>query len=189
VEYVIIYAICYAINLEAWRSTRYLQMKTKTVTLGIILLSLAVGAALPFAYGQITSTFPFHLPSSSLVNCWFFGVAFQATQGQAITFQWSENLSSAGPISMDFYIVPANSFRVHWFCDQGPTYVYWNNGAYGIAKWNPPSTDRYAAILVNYGYNTVSGAIVVTSSATISAYALGPTPVRNPCYSQACTGP
>lgn len=159
-------------------------MKTKKLPFGILLLSLTVGATVPFAYGQAKSAFPFNLPSSSPVSCWFFGVVFQATQGQAITFQWFENLSSAGPISMDFYIVPASSFRLPWYCDQGPAYVYWNDGAYGIANWAAPWTDRYAAILVNYGYNGVSGAIVVTTpNATVSANALGPTTVRRSCYS------
>jgi len=154
-------------------------MKTKLLTLSIVLLSLTVAAALPFAYGQTTSTFPFNLPSSSLVNCWFFGVTFQAAQGQAITFQWSENLSSTGPISMDFYIVPVSSFRLQWFCDQGPVYVYWNDGAYGIANWAAPSTDGYAAILVNYGYYAVSGTISVTTpNATVSLTPLGLTTVR-----------
>ena len=160
-------------------------MKTKPLTLGIVLLSLTVGAALPFAYGQTPSTFPFNLPAGSLANCWFFGVTFQASQGQAITFQWSQNLSSAGPISMNFYIVPASSFRLHWFCDQGPAYVYWNDGAYGIANWTAPWTDSYAAILVNYGYYAVSGTISVT---TVSATPLGLSTVKRACYSPACSG-
>jgi len=164
-------------------------MKTKPLTFGIILLSLTVGAALPFAYGQAKSVFPFNLPSSSLVDCWFSGVTFQATQGQAITVQWSENLSSTGPISMDFYIVPASSFRLHWYCDQGPVYVYWNDGAFGIANWVAPWTGGYAAILVNYSYYAVSGTISVTTpNGTVSASALGLGTAKEGCYSLACPG-
>jgi len=155
---------------------------TKPLTLGIVLLSLTVCAALPFAYGQAASVFPFNLPSSSLVSCWFFGVTFQATQGQAITVQWSENLSSTGPISMDFYIVPASSFRSHWFCEEGPAYLYWNDGAYGIANWVAPATYGYAAILLNYGSYAVSGTLSITTpNATISASPLGPSTVRMGC--------
>jgi len=160
-------------------------MKTKPLTLGIVFLSLTVGAALPFACGQTTSAFPFNLPSSSGVYCWFFGMIFQATQGQAITVRWSENFSSAGPISMDFYIVPSSSFRLHWYCDQGPAYVYWNDGAYGVANWAAPWTDRYATILVNYGYYPVSGTISVTTpNATVSATSLGLTTVARAWYSK-----
>jgi len=165
-------------------------MRISQLTFGVLLLAITVVAALPFTYGQGPSTFPFNLPSSSVVDCWFFALTFQATQGRAVTFQWSENLSSAGPISMDFYIVPASSFRSHWYCDQGPAYVYFNNGAYGVAHWVAPSTDGYAAILVNYGYYAVSGAISITTpNATVSANPLGPSTVRRGCYSEACLGP
>jgi hypothetical protein len=165
-------------------------MITKSLTIGILLLSLSVGAALPFAYGQSTSGFPFNLPPASLSSCWFFGVTFQATQGQAITVRWSENLTSAGSISMDFYIVPASSFRSHWFCDDGPSSVYWNDGAYGIANWVAPWTGGYAAILVNYGYYSVSGTLSVTTpNATVSANALGLSTVKRGCYNTACSRP
>jgi hypothetical protein len=164
-------------------------MKTKPLTVGIALLSLTLCAAFPFAYGQPTSAFPFNLPSSSVVDCWFSGVTFQATQGQAVTVQWSENLSSVGPISMDFYIVPASSFRSHWFCDEGPAYVYSNDGAYGIANWVAPWTDGYAAILVNYGYYTISGTISVTTpNGTVSVNPLGLSTVRRACFTPSCPG-
>ena len=173
-----------------WKEDRSVPepvMRAKALTLGILLLSLTVGAAFPFAYGETSPAFSFNLPPSSLVDCWFSGVTFQATQGQAITVQWSENLSSAGPISMDFYIVPASSFRQHWFCDEGPAYVYWNDGAYGIANWVAPWTGGYAAILVNYGSYSVSGTMSVTTpNATVSANPLGLSTVRRTCYSNAC---
>lgn len=164
-------------------------MKTKPLTLGIVLLSVTLASALPFAYGQPASEFPFNLPSGTASNCWFFGVTFQATQGQAITIQWTQNLTSAGPISMNVYILPASSFRLHWYCDDGPEYVYWADGAYGIANWRVPWTDVYAAILVNYGYYAVSGTLSLTTpNATISATPLGLSTVKRTCYSQACTG-
>jgi len=165
-------------------------MKSKPFPLGVILLCLAVALAIPYAYGQTQAVYEFNLPSGSVVDCWFFGVTFQATQGQAITVRWSENLSSTGPISMDFYIVPASAFRSHWFCDQGPAYVYANDGAYGVGNWVTSATDGYAAILVNYGYYAVSGTLSITTpNATISANPLGPSVVRRGCYSQACLGP
>lgn len=167
------------------------MLRTKPLTLGIVLLSLTLASALPFAYGQSTSPLPFKLPAASAVTCWFFGVTFQANEGQSMTFQWTEDLSSAGPISMNFYIVPASSFRSHWYCGQGggygPEYVYWADGAYGAANWVVPWTDVYAAILVNYGYHAISGKLsVTTQNATVSVTPLGLGTVRQACYSPSC---
>jgi len=164
-------------------------MEIRPFTLGVLFLSLTIAAALPCAYGQPASTFPYNLPAASMVNCWFFGVTFQANQGQSITFQWAENLSSAGPISMNFYVVPESSFSLHWYCiwggGLGAEYVYWADGASGVTNWLVPWTDVYAAILVNSAHSPISGTLSLTTpNGTVSATPLGPStviPCRTPC--------
>jgi hypothetical protein len=164
-------------------------MQFKWALLGLLVVFVALGGVTPVPiWGQTSSTFPFTLQGGSLPLCWFYGVSFSATQGQQITFQWAENLSSAGPVSMDFYIVPASSFHLRWYCQQGPEYVYWTDGAYGTANWAAPFSSGYSALLVNYGYYPISGTISITApNGTVSAIPLGPSTVpRQLCYGQNC---
>jgi len=166
-------------------------MQRKIVTLALFFVFLTLGTAPGLrAYAQMTSTFPFTLPSSSLVDCWYFGASFYATQGQNFIVQWRENPSDIGLVSLDFYIVPQRSVHQPWLCDDGPVYLYWNEGAYVTANWVAPSAGAYAVLLVNYSYKSVSGVISVTApNATLSANPIGPSMVRRIiCIGPSCTG-
>ena len=154
-------------------------MNLKWASYGAVLMLLIVITIAPPASAQTPSAFSFALEGSSPTTCWFYGVTFNATQGQQLTVQWSENPDQVGPVSLNFYIAPLASIRQLWLCDEGPVYLYWNDGAYGTANWAPPSTGGYVALLVNYSYHSVSGMISVTASnATIPTSPIGPAPVR-----------
>jgi hypothetical protein len=166
-------------------------MRLKSTAFGFVLVFVALGTitSLP-ASAQTPSAFSFTLQGSSLALCWFYGVSFSATQGQQLTVQWSENTTGVGPVSLDFYIVRLASTNQRWFCDSGPGYLYWNDGAFGTANWAAPSTGGYAVLLVNYSYHSVSGIISVTAAnVTLSATPIGPGTVRRlMCLSPSCIG-
>ena len=131
------------------------------------------------ASAQAESSFSFSLPGSSLAACWFYGVSFTAAEGQQITAQWNENFTDAGPVSVDFYIAPLTAVRQIWLCEDGPVYSYWNDGAYGTARWIAPSTGAYAVVVVNYSWYPVSGTIsIMPTNGTLSATSMGPSTVR-----------
>ena len=155
-------------------------MQPKSIALALILVSLTLGAVPSRrAFAQSPSSFSFTLQTSSFVSCWYFGISFDATQGQQISVQWSENSTGVAPVSLDFYIVPERSLNQLWLCDQGPVYAYWNQGSYGAANWVAPLTGAYAVLVVNYSYNAVSGMISVNAlNSSLSANPIGPATVR-----------
>jgi hypothetical protein len=166
-------------------------MKIKLIACGLILAFLAAATTAPVpAFAQTPSSFSFSFPGSSLVTCWFYGLGFDATQGQQVTVKWSENPLPGGPISLDFYIVPLASLHQIWLCEDGPVYLYWNDGAFGTVNWSAPSASGYAVLLVNYSYYPVSGRISVTGiNFTLSASPIGPSTVRRHyCVGANCEG-
>jgi len=163
-------------------------MRAVSLALSLMLLFIAISFA-P-AYAQTPGGYSFNLPPSSLTGCWFFGVSFNVAQGQPVTVQWSENTSYTIPVSLDFYIVPATAVQQLWLCEDGPAYLYSTDGALGTANWAAPWAGRYTALVVNYGYDPVSGMISVTTpNATLSVNPIGPYPVRREvCISANCIG-
>ena len=155
-------------------------MGLKSTAFGLALVFLTLGwvGLLP-AMTRTQSAFPFTLQGSSPVVCWFSGVVFDGTQGQQFTLQWNETLSARGPVSVDFYIAPLAAIQRMWFCDNGPVYLYFNDGAYGTANWSAPSTGAYAALILNFSPYPVSGTTsIITVNATLSATPIGPGTVR-----------
>ena len=155
----------------------------------LLVITLSAAPALP-ASAQAQRGFSFTLPPSFLAGCWFFGVNFDAAQGQRVVVQWSENTNGTIPVSLDFYIVPEVVFQQPWLCDDGPVNTYSADGAFGTANWAAPSGDGYTALVVNYGYYPVSGMIFVSApNATLSASPVGPYLVRRgACVSVGCIG-
>jgi len=140
----------------------------------LILLSLGSAVIQP-TFAQASSAFPFTLPASSLALCWYFGAAFSATGGQQFVVQWNQTLTGSVPVSVNFYITQLDMIHNPWLCDNGPTDLYWNDGAYGTVNWSAPSAGPYAAIVVNYSGYQISGMLsVATINATISASPIGP---------------
>jgi len=124
---------------------------------------------------QTSTEFSFTLQASSLTDCWYFGIAFSATDGQQFVVQWNENPTVVGPVSVDFYITPLDTIHHPWLCDNGPTDLYWNDGAYGTANWFAPSSSAYAAIIVNYSQYTISGTLSIAGiNATVLTTPIGP---------------
>jgi hypothetical protein len=165
-------------------------MALNSIALSVVFLCLVLGFIVAPASSQARPSFSFKLPSGSLVTCWFYGVSFSAPQGQQVTVQWSENPGNVGPVSLDFYIVPLASIHKIWFCDEGPAYLYWNDGAEGIVNWSVPSEGSYAVLIVNYSYQSVSGSISLTAAnSTLSTSTLGAEIVRRSiCSSPGCPG-
>lgn len=155
-------------------------MGFKSTTFSLMLLIITVGAAtwLP-ASAQSSSAFPFTLQGSYLVGCWFYGVRFNAAEGQQVTVQWNQNPTDVGPVSVNFYIAPLAAVQQIWLCDDGPVYLYWNDGALGTANWAVPSTGAYAALIVNYSQYPVSGTISITNvNGTLTVAPIGPSVAR-----------
>jgi hypothetical protein len=166
-------------------------MEFKSAALGLALVSLALGVGMPVSvYAQVPSAYSFTLQGSSLVTCWYFGVEFSASPGEPVVVQWNENITGYGPIAFAVYIISLKSAPPVWFCDEGPVYVYWNQGAYGTANWSAPSAGGYAVLLVNTSLYAISGTISITSpNATLSPSPIGPATVRRVvCMGPNCEG-
>jgi len=151
-------------------------MRLRSVAFGLAIILLSLGSIGIQPIGAQTSAgFPFTLAASSAAYCWYFGVAFSATNGQQFTVQWNEALTGAVPVSVNFYISQADAIQHPWLCDNGPVDLYWNDGAYGTAEWLAPSAGTYAAIIVNYSNYPVSGTLSIAAiNATVSATPIGP---------------
>lgn len=131
----------------------------------------------PAASGQASSAFSFSLQGSSLTQCWFYAVGFNASEGEQIVVQWNE--TNFPPVSMNFYIVPQTSLYSVWNCFEGPVTLYFDDGAIGTATWAAPSAGSYAVLLVNYSYSSVSGIVSIAAvNATVSATPIGYGSVR-----------
>ena len=155
-------------------------MGLKSTVFSLALMFLTLGSVgLAPATGQASAAFAFTLQESSVVACRFFGAVFDGAQGQQFALQWNETPSARGPVSVNFYIVPLAAIQKMWFCDDGPVYLYFNDGAYGTANWSAPSTGTYTAFILNSSPYPVSGTISVTTlHATLSATPIGPSTVR-----------
>jgi len=164
-------------------------MRLRLTAFGLLLIFITLGAttSLP-SWAQPPSAFSFTLQGSSMSACWIYRISFSATQGQQFTVRWDQNQTGVGPVSLNLYIARSAEVDKIWLCDDGPVSLYWRDGAYGTVNWAAPSTGGYAIVLVNYSYNSISGAISLTTiNATLSATAMGPTTVRRKppvCFSQ-----
>jgi len=165
----------------------------KLAALGVILVIITLLTA-PFpASAQASSAFPYNLSGSSITSCWYFGIDFGATAGEPVTVQWSQNPTGEGAVSVNFYIAPLPEVQRIWLCDDGPVYMYSNDGAYGVANWTAPATGQYAAIIVNYSQYPLSGMMSLTTpNGTTSATPMGPNMVIRRlliCLYPDCIGP
>ena len=166
-----------------------MRLKHSTLVFSLILVALSV-ITYPPAFGQSSSSFSFSLQGSSLTQCWFYAVGFNATQGEQFLIRWNE--TNFPPVSLNFYIVPQVSLHIPWDCFNGPVTLYFNDGAIGSASWAAPVGGYYAIMLVNYSSSNVSGAVSIAAAngtvfATPIGYgAVGPYACRSPdpiyCY-------
>jgi len=175
-------------------SLRSLSVESRSTAFGLLLVIMTLASTTCFpASAQMPSAFPYTLPGSLLVECWYFGVGFSAIEGQQVIVQWSQNLAGVAPVSVDFYIAPLAAVQRIWLCDYGPVYLYWNDGALGTASWVMPSTGEYAAIIMNYSQYPISGTISATRvNGTLSVTPIGPSTVRRRlpiCFFPYCVGP
>jgi len=138
--------------------------------------------------GQTYQTSSFSLSGMSIISCWYWGVAFNATLGQRFTVKWNE--TNSVPTALDLYIVAPSAIHEIWFCDAGPVWLYYNSGAYGSANWAAPSTGEYVVLLVNNNYSPVSGTLsVMAVNATVTATSIGYATARQPppCLGNDCS--
>jgi len=159
-------------------------MRLKNSIIASLLILAVVGSfASPTVLAQTYPTYSFSLSGRSLVSCWYWGVMFNAAQGQRFSVMWSE--AGGTPIALDLYIVASSSVGEFWWCDTGPVELYHNSGAFGSANWAAPSAGEYAVLLVNnnpiYNYGSVSGTLSISAvNATVTTtpigYAMAPEP-------------
>lgn len=163
-------------------------MLLKGTLLGVLVILGCLCAVAPQAWAQPSSSFAFSLPGSSLTQCWFYAVGFNATQGEQIVVLWNE--TNFPPVSINFYIVPQTSLHRVWDCSDGPQTLYFTDGATGTAKWSAPSTGDYAVVVANYQYYNVSGALSIQAvNAILSAAPIGYGAVRPyQCLGAGCFG-
>jgi hypothetical protein len=138
--------------------------------------------------GQAYQTSSFSLSGTSLASCWYWGVTFNATQGQTFSVKWNETDSI--PTSLDVYIVAPSAAREIWFCDTGPVWLYSNSGAFKSVSWTAPSADRYMVLLVNNNYSPVSGTLsIMAVNATVTSTSIGYATARQPppCLGNDCS--
>ena len=163
-------------------------MRLTNSTIACLLVLAVVGsfASSPVS-GQPYPTYSFSLSGTSYVSCSYWGVMFNATQGEQFVVKVSE---TGIPTSLDLYIVNPSSIGVVWFCDTGPVWLYSNSGAFGTSNWVAPSAGEYVVLLVNYNYGSVSGTLSVTAvNATVTATSIGYATARLPplCLGKDCS--
>ena len=137
--------------------------------------------------GQGYSTYSFSLSRASYVSCWYWGVMFNATQGQQFRVKWNE--TGGVPTSLGMYIIAPSGTREVWFCDSGPIALYSNSGAFGSANWAAPSAGEFNVLLVNYNYGSVSGTLsIIALNATVTVTLIGynTAPLPPPCRGTQC---
>ena len=145
---------------------------TNSLLAYLLILTVVVSISPSPVSGQAYQISSFSLSGTSLVSCWYWGVTFNATQGQSFNVKWNETDSI--PNSLDFYIVAPSATREIWFCDTGPVWLYSNSGAFGSANWAAPSAGRYIVLLVNNNYSPVSGTLsIMAVNATVTATSIG----------------
>jgi len=164
-------------------------MRARSSAFAFLIVLVVLGFAFPSPVaGQGPATFSFSLPGSSVVSCWYWTVAFTATEGVRVSVEWNE---TSPPTSLDVYIIPQASMREIWRCDAGPVALYYDSGAYGSMAWAAPSTGEYGVLLENYNVNSASGTLSITAvNATVTATPLGYATARTPppCLGPDCLG-
>jgi len=148
-------------------------MWRKPALLSVFLIIVALGVVIvPSASGRSPSAFSFSLEGSSLTQCWFYLVGFNATEGEKFVIAWNE--TNFPPVSMNFYIAPQAWLGMPWNCLDGPMALYFNDGGIGSATWTASAGGSYAIILVNYSLSNVSGVVsVMAVNATVFASPIG----------------
>jgi hypothetical protein len=165
-------------------------MRLTNCLLAYLLILGVVGSfALSPVSGQAYQTYSFSLRGTSYVSCWYWGVMFNATQGQRFSVKWNETDSI--PTSLDLYVVAPSVSREVWSCDTGPVWLYSNSGAFGSANWAAPSAGEYVVLLLNDNYGSVSGTLsIMAVNATVTVTSLGYAMARQPppCLGINCVG-
>jgi len=162
---------------------------TNSLLTYLLILAVVSSITSSLVSGQGYSTYSFSLNGASHVSCWYWGVTFNATQGQSFSVQWSE--TGGGLTSLDLYIVAPSAISEIWSCDTGPLWLYSNSGAFESAKWAAPSAGEYIVLLANNNYNPVSGTLSITAvNATVTATPIGYATARQPppCLGIQCIG-
>jgi len=160
---------------------------TNSLIACLLVLAIVGSLASSPVSGQTNPAYSFSLPGTSYVSCSYWGVTFNATQGE----QFSVKVSETGiPTSIDLYIATSPSIGQVWFCDTGPVSLYYNSGAFETSNWVAPSVGEYVVLLVNYNYGSVSGTLsIVAVNATVTATPIGYAMARlpPPCLANSCS--
>ncbi len=117
---------------------------TNSVVASLLIFAVAGSFVSPQVSAQTYPTYSFSLSGTSIVSCWYWGVMFNAAEGQRFSVKWSE--TGGAPTSLDLYIVAPSSISQHWLCDTGPVDFYYNSGAFGSANWAAPSAGEIRRI-------------------------------------------
>jgi hypothetical protein len=161
---------------------------TKSIIAYVLILAVLVSFASSSVSAQTYPASSFSLGGTSAVACWYWGVMFNATQGQRFTVTWSE--TGGPPTSLDLYIVTPSSLSERWFCDTGPVELYYNSGAFGSANWIARSGGEYIVLVVNDNFGSVSGTLsIMAANATVTATSIGYAMARQPplCLANDCS--
>jgi len=163
------------------------------ITKSILACSLILAVVGSFASypvsGQTNPTYSFSFSGTSYVSCSYWGVTFNATQGEQFMVKVSETGSI--PISLDLYIANPSSIGEVWFCDTGPVSLYSNSGAFETSNWTAPSAGEYVVLLVHNNYGSVSGTLAIMAvNATVTTTSVGYAMARQPppCLGIDCVG-
>jgi len=164
-------------------------MRLTSCVLACLLILAIVDSFAPFPVsGQANPTYSFSFSGMSYVSCSYFGVEFNATQGEQVSVKVSE---TSIPTSLDLYVVNPSSIGQVWFCDIGPVWLYSNSGAFETANWITPSTGEYVVLLVNNNFRSVSGTLsIMAVNATVTTTPIGYGMARQPppCLGIHCIG-
>jgi hypothetical protein len=153
----------------------------------LLILGVVGGFASPPVSGQAYQTSQFSLSGTSYVSCWYWGVMFNATQGQQFSVKWNE--TGGVPTSLGMYIVAPSATLEAWYCETGPVALYSNSGAFGSANWAAPSAGEFNVLLVNANYGSVSGTLsIMAPNATVTVTPIGYNTARlpPPCRGTQC---
>jgi hypothetical protein len=145
---------------------------TNSIVASLLILVVVGSFTSSLVSAQTYPTYSFSLSGTSMTSCWYWGVMFNAAQGQRFGVKWSE--THVTPTSLDVYIAPASAIHEVWFCDTGPVGPYSNSGAFGSANWAAPSGGEYVVLIVNNNYGSVSGTLSITAAnASVTANPIG----------------
>jgi len=151
----------------------------KSIVVSVLILAVVGSFASSSVLGQTAPVYSFSLSPPSLTYCWYWGIMFNASQGQRFTVTWNE--TGGSPASLDLYIVAPSTIHESFPCDTGPAWLYYNSGGYGSANWVSPSAGEFIVLLVNDNYHTISGTLsIMAVSATVTATSIGYSLARQP---------